>query len=88
MPRHASPDSDSILDTDDEVNEFEQGGSGDEGGVAQWEPDAWDEGDEDDSSDEVGCPHCFRSFQDALTKGTVAVGMHSRQVFQAYPFPR
>jgi hypothetical protein len=68
MPRRTTPDSDSILDTDDEVNEFEQAvGSEEEGeGIAQWEPDAWDEGegDEEDSSDEVSYIAWSRSLED------------------------
>ena len=56
MSAHTSSDVDSILDTDDEVNEFEQAAASgeDEDGVAQWEPDAWDGVDSDASSDEVG----------------------------------
>jgi hypothetical protein len=52
-------DSDDYLDTDDEVNEFENGMQIDadeddeDEGVAQWEPDSWDmAADDDDEEDD------------------------------------
>lgn len=51
-------ESDDFLDTDDEVDEFENGmqidqeGDEEEEGVAQWQPDDWDAADEDDEDSE------------------------------------
>jgi len=55
MPRYASSETDdSILGTDDEINEFEQAAGSDEEaeGVAQWEPDAWNEDEDDEDEDD------------------------------------
>ena len=54
----AASDSDDYLDTDDEVNEFENGmqldadENDEDPGVAQWEPDSWDMADDDDEDED------------------------------------
>jgi hypothetical protein len=59
QPKHSAPsDSEDYLETDDEVNEFEDGmqiesdEEGEEQGIAQWEPDSWDIGADEDDDDE------------------------------------